>query len=108
MRTITYKGEIWLAYDDKSNKVRPFLIVADQLSGVEIDVSVAPSTTAKPRNAFDIDIEFWKEAGLIEPSVVCSSKVHLINHVQLKRKVGKLDERDMIRVNEAMRRYFNL
>ena len=104
----TFKGEVWMAYDEKSRKTRPFLIVSEELSGVDVDISVAPTTTQEKRNQFDVDIEFWKEAGLNQPSVARCSKIHYVSHMLLRRKLGNLDERDLERVNEAMRMYFGL
>jgi len=97
-----------MAYDEKSKKTRPFLIVTNALSGIDIDISVAPATTKEQRNPYDVSIEFWDNAGLSQPSVVRCSKIHYIAHMLLKRKLGKLDERDLIKVNEAIRLYFGL
>ena len=102
------KGEVWTAYDEKSQKVRPFLIVSEELTGVDIDISVAPTTTHEKRNIFDITIEFWKDAGLSQPSVARCSKIHYINHMLLRRKLGTLDSRDLANVNDAMRKYLGL
>ena len=106
--TRVVKGEVWYAYDEKSTKIRPFLIISEELSGIEVDISVVPTTTQEKRNPFDIDIEFWKEAGLSKPSTARCSKIHYISHMFLKRKLGSLDERDLEKVNEAMRQYLGL
>ena len=31
------KGEVWIAYDEKSDKKRPFVIMSDELSGIDLD-----------------------------------------------------------------------
>ena len=79
------KGELWMAQDAKSGKVRPFLVLSEELSGVDVDVSIAPTTTQTKRNEFDVDISSWKEAGLSTPSIVRCSKVHYIHHGFLRR-----------------------
>ena len=102
------KGELWMAYDEKSLKTRPFLIVSDELSGIDVDISVAPTTSHKQRNPFDVEIEFWEDAGLTQPSIARCSKIHYINHMLLKRRLGVLNEQDLAKVNEAMRKYLGL
>ena len=106
--TETFKGEVWLAYDKKSKKARPFLVMSEELTGVDVDITVAPTTTHEKRNKFDIDIEFWEEAGLTGPSVARCSKIHYIHYIQLIRKLGRLNEKDLLRVNDVVRAYLGL
>jgi len=102
------KGEIWLAYDARSQKHRPFIIMSNKLAGIDIDIHVNPTTTQPKRNQFDLDIEEWEEAGLDMPSVARCSKLHYIPHQRLKRKIGNLTGHDMERINQATREYFDL
>ena len=53
------KGELWMAHDVKSGKVRPFLVLSEELSGVDVDISIAPATTIDKRNEFDVELTFW-------------------------------------------------
>jgi mRNA-degrading endonuclease toxin of MazEF toxin-antitoxin module len=102
------KGEIWLAKDEKSQKVRPFIILSDELSGIDVDVSVAPSSTQAKRNDFDVDITKWQEAGLREPSIARCSKVHYMYHALLVRKIGTLHEKDLQEIDKALIKFFGL
>ena len=45
--TKTFEGEIWIAYDEKSKKSRPFLIVTDELSGVDVVLYTHSGATSK-------------------------------------------------------------
>ena len=108
MITKVYRGETWLARDEESGKKRPFLIVSEALSGIDIDVTVLPITTKEKRNSFDIEAELWKEAGFNKPSLIRCSKVHFISHRFLIHKLGHLDEQDLVHVNDAMREYLGL
>ena len=102
------KGEVWLAHDINSNKVRPFLIMSDELSGIDIDVTVTPTTTHNKRNEYDIEIIYWKDAGLSMASVARCSKITVFSYLYLVRKLGILAESDMKRVNDATRKYLAL
>ena len=102
------KGEVWLAIDERSLKKRPFIIMSDKLSGIDIDVTAAPTTTRKVRNEFDVVIEFWEDAGLNEPCVARCSKFHVFSYLQLVRKLGNLRDSDMKKINEAVRKFLGL
>ena len=102
------KGELWMAHDAKSGKVRPFLVLSEELSGVDVDISIAPDTTAAKRSEFDVELTFWSEAGLSAPSVVRCAKVHYIHHSFLRRKIGNVDPADMKCIEDALRKFFGL
>ena len=102
------KGEVWLAYDTRSFKKRPFIIMSDKLTGIDVDVTATPATTKKVRNEFDIEIEFWKEAGLNEPSIARCSKLHVFSYLQLVRKLGSLQESDIKKINAATKIFLGL
>ena len=102
------KGELWMAHDTKSGKVRPFLVLSEELSGVDVDISIAPATTIAKRNEFDVELAFWKETGLSAPSVVRCSKVHYIHHSFLRRKIGSANPHDMNNIDNALRKFFGL
>jgi len=102
------KGDVWIVYDGKSKKLRPFIVLSDELSGIEIDISVAPATTHEKRNRFDIEIERWKEAGLNEPSIARCSKVTYVYHRLFRKKLGTVHESDMRTIEDALRKFFGL
>ncbi len=58
----------------RQTKQRPVVIVGNELA-LDIDVIIVPVTSQKPRNQFDIVLEYWEEAGLLKPSVVRTPKL---------------------------------
>jgi len=72
------QGEVWLAdvlfKGTRQTKQLPVVIVGNELA-LDIDVIIAPVTSQKPRNQFDIVLDYWREAGLLKPSVVRTSKI---------------------------------
>lgn len=87
------QGEVWLAdvvfKGTRQTKQRPVVIVGNELA-LDIDVIIAPVTSQKPRNQFDIVLEYWEEAGLLKPSVVRTSKISSIHGKELKTSFGRI------------------
>ncbi|MDQ0164892.1 mRNA interferase MazF [Bacillus horti] len=86
-------------------KVRPVVIVGHDLT-IDIDVIISPITSAAPRSEFDVVIEFWKESGLLYPSVARTTKLASIPRKELMRKLGKLNEQDLKNVISQCRKLF--
>lgn len=104
MRRLIYKqGDVVLAFDIVSEKIRPFLVINSNLV-LEIeseDLIVARITKAKARNSFDVSID-WKSAGLDVPSVVRTAKHMTILQASVRRVLGHLSEEDKIKVFEKV------
>jgi mRNA interferase MazF len=84
--------------DRLQSKQRPVVIVGNELA-LDIDVIIAPITSQVPRrNEFDVVLEYWKDAGLLKPSVTRTSKIVSIHGSELKRKLGLLHEHDLEKV----------
>lgn len=94
------QGDVWLAdvlfKGTRQTKQRPVIIVGNELA-LDIDVIIAPVTSQQPRNQFDVVLEYWKEAGLLRPSVVRTSKITSVHGSELKRHLGKLHNYDLER-----------
>jgi len=73
---------------------------------LDIDVIISPITSQKPRNQFDIVLEYWEKAGLLKPSVVRTSKITSIRGTELKRYLGDLHSHDLESVLNMCRRLF--
>jgi len=103
------QGEVWLAdvlfKGTRQTKQRPVVIVGNELA-LDIDVIIAPVTSQKPRNHFDIVLEHWEEAGLLKPSVVRTSKITSIHGTELKRHLGELHSHDLENVLNMCRKLF--
>ncbi|MGC4378324.1 type II toxin-antitoxin system PemK/MazF family toxin [Fictibacillus sp. Mic-4] len=86
-------------------KQRPVIIVGNELA-LDVDVIISPVTSQPRRNEFDVVLEYWKEAGLLKPSVARTSKIISIHGSELKRKLGQLDNHDLQRVLHMCRNLF--
>jgi len=74
-------------------KQRPVISVGNELA-LDVDVIIAPVISQKSRNKFDVILEYWKEAGLLKPSVARTSKITSIHGSELKRYLGDLHNHD--------------
>lgn len=103
------QGAVWLAdvlfKNTHQTKQRPVVIVGNELA-LDIDVIIAPVTSQKTRNQFDIVLEHWEKAGLLKPSVVRTSKITSIHGTELKRYLGELHSRDLESVLNMCRKLF--
>src|SRR5690625_3463193 len=103
------QGEVWLVdvlfKGTRQTKQRPVIIVGNELA-LDIDVIIAPVTSQKPRNPFDVVLEYWEEAGLLKPSVARTSKIVSIHGSELMRQLGVLHEHDLERVLHSCRKLF--
>ena len=87
------QGEVWLAdvlfKGTRQTKQRPVVIVGNELA-LDIDVIIAPVTSQKSINQFDIVLEYWKDTGLLKPSVVRTSKVTSIHGTEIETSFGRI------------------
>lgn len=107
---ITYKqGDVWLAKVYFRNvgeyKNRPIVIVGTEMA-IDIDVLSAPVTSTAPRSEYDVVIEYWKEAGLLNPSVARTTKLTAIPNSDFIKKIGYLHEHDLNRILNQCRKLF--
>ncbi|WP_262359937.1 type II toxin-antitoxin system PemK/MazF family toxin [Gracilibacillus massiliensis] len=89
-----------------NGKRRPAVIVSNDNVIVELDHLIATVTSQQSRNEFDVEIEYWEEAGLAKPSVVRCSKINTVHFEELLFKIGKLHEQDIQKVLTTIRSYF--
>jgi len=102
---MNYKlGDICYTYE--GTKRRTVVIVQDGL-GVDVDMTIARITSKNPRNMFDVQVEFWEEAGLRKPSVVRCSKISTIIPSQKMLLFGKMQDSDLKKVHEGIKLYFD-
>ena len=103
------QGTVWLAKVYFKNegifKNRPVVIVGNELT-IDIDVLISPVTSSEKRNEFDIVIEYWKDAGLLNPSVARTSKLASIPKLAMIKKLGSLHQHDLERVINQCKKLF--
>lgn len=92
-------------HEKEGQKLRPVIIVSNE-NTVDIDVIAVSVSSTLPRNQFDIVIEFWKEAGLLKPSIARTSKIANASPTLLKRNLGTLVESDLEKVLDSCRNLF--
>lgn len=88
--------------DGADIKIRPALVLATQGP----DLVVAPLTTHRPRNAFDVELAFWLASGLPQPSTVRCGKVSPLSRKLVFAILGQTVNQDWQRVRRAARRWF--
>lgn len=103
------QGDVWLANvlfkETRQTKQRPVIIVGNDLA-LDVDVIIAPVTSQRTRNQFDVVLEYWEEAGLLKPSVARASKITSVHGSELKRSLGTLHKHDLERVLHMCRNLF--
>lgn len=100
------KGEVWMYYDKDSRKRRPCVVVGNMLAAIESDVTIAKITsTLKTRNKYDVTLEYWKEHGLIKPSIVRCSKLFTVHERDLLYKVAKIEGDELEKIKRTIAEY---
>src|SRR5699024_5690147 len=103
------QGDVWLVdvlfKGTRQAKQRPVIIVGNELA-LDVDVIIAPVTSQQPRNQFDVVLGYWKEAGLLKPSVARTSKITSIHGSELKRYIGELHNYDLELVLNMCKKLF--
>ncbi|MFD1362766.1 type II toxin-antitoxin system PemK/MazF family toxin [Lentibacillus salinarum] len=103
------QGSVWLARiyfkEINKSKLRPVVIVNNEIV-LDIDVIVAPTTSRKDRNKFDVVLENWRAAGLERPSVARTTKITTISREMLIKRLGDLNESDLNKVLKKCRELF--
>lgn len=81
-------------------KRRPALVLVD--TGDD-DVIVARVTSERVQSGYDVELTDWQEAGLVLPSVARLHKLATLEKRLIERRMGRLSEGDMTRVQQGMR-----
>lgn len=92
------QGQIFLSAvqfrDDLSlHKIRPVIVVSNERAA-DFDVIAVSVSGQNPRSEFDVPIEYWKEAGLLKPSIARTSKLFTTHMRQLQKYLGTLEDSD--------------
>ena len=99
------RGEVWTAAGGKdyAGKPRPVVIVQDDHFAATASVTICAFTT-DPTDAplFRLMIAPSEANGLREPSRLMVDKVTTVARSKLGRKLGRLDDPDLQRLNRAL------
>ena len=99
------RGEIWTLSrgGDYTGKPRPGVIVQDDSFDATASVTLCAFTT-DPTEAplFRILIQPSETNGLRAPSRLMVDKLTTVSKQKIGKKIGKLDDKDMVRLNRAI------
>ncbi len=99
------RGEVWPAAGGKeyAGKPRPIVIVQDDHFDGTDSVTICAFTT-DPTEAplFRLAVEPDTRNGLRAPCRLMVDKITTVPRVKLGERIGRLDDRDMVRLNQAM------
>ncbi|MBI3051042.1 type II toxin-antitoxin system PemK/MazF family toxin [Candidatus Woesearchaeota archaeon] len=103
------RGDIWLVNLDPTigheiKKVRPGLIIQNDIGNKYSPITiVAPITSQKTEKIFPFEVLLPKGTGLDKISKILLNQIRAIDKVRLTRKIGRLDEDTVRKVDEALR-----
>lgn len=100
------RGDVYLVlypFDDMDyEKGRPAIII-DTKDSKSLVVKVT-SKNIRDYDDGDIDIKYWSQAGLSQPSVARCSKFIPLDHEKIQKFLGVLHNDDLINVLEKLHR----
>ncbi|WOH48184.1 type II toxin-antitoxin system PemK/MazF family toxin [Bradyrhizobium sp. sBnM-33] len=99
------RGEIWTVAGGKdyAGKPRPVVIVQDDRFDATDSITICPFTT-DPTDAplFRLIFEPNERNGLLSTCRLMVDKITTVPKAEVGRRVGRLDDEDMVRLNQAM------
>jgi mRNA interferase MazF len=105
------RGEVWTMAGGAgyAGKPRPVAIVQDDAFNATRSVTICAFTT-NPSEAplFRVAIEPNERNGLRSPSRLMADKVTTVPRSKLGQRVGRLDDEDVLRLNQAILVFFGL
>jgi mRNA interferase MazF len=105
------RGEVWTAAGgaDYAGKPRPVVIVQDDRFDATTSISIC-AFTSDPTDAplLRLAVEPNETNGLRTTSRLMVDKITTIPKSKLRRRVGKLSDTDMVRLNRAMMVFLGL
>lgn len=106
--TIYRAGDVVLTpfpYADQSGeKKRPVVLLSVDRIPLDTGLYIACMITSHaPRDAWDVEVLGWQEAGLLFPSVVRCPKVFGLDQNLIFRRLGRLATSDWVRVQARFR-----
>jgi mRNA interferase MazF len=99
------RGEIWTAGGGGAytGKLRPVVIVQDDRFSETESITVCPLTSdAAPLPLFRVPVDPTDANGLTAISRVMADKLTTVPKDRLGRRIGRLDDETMVRLNRAM------
>lgn len=105
------RGEVWTVAGGPgyTGKPRPVAIVQDdRFEGLE-SITFCPFTTnPTPAPLFRLPVKPSDRNGLREESSLMADKITTVARVKLGRRIGRLDDEDVVRLNRAVMVFLGL
>ena len=86
-------------------KLRPAVVLKDTHDS---DFIIARATSQLRQTEYDVQIEDWKTAGLLKPSIIRVHKLTTLETKLVKRKMGILSEKDLDNLLACLKRLFEV
>jgi mRNA interferase MazF len=105
------RGEIWTvaAGQGYAGKPRPVMVLQDDRFSLTESVTVCPFTTNLiEAPLFRLPVEPSDLNGLRAPSCLMADKIVTVPRAKIGRRVGRLDDEDIVRVNRAVLLFLGL
>ena len=99
------RGDLWTVAGGGgyAAKPRPVVIVQNDRFSETDSIAVCPLTTdSGPMPLFRVAVEPGRENGLAQVSRVMADKLTTVPKDKLGRRIGRLDDETMLRLNRAM------
>ena len=98
------RGEIWtVSASDYAGKPRPAVIVQDDRFDATASITICVFTSDETEAPlFRLPVEPNGRNGLRAPSRLMVDKMTTVSKDKLGKQVGRLDDRDMLRLNRAI------
>ncbi len=104
------RGEIWLVSLDPTvgheiKKARPAVIIQNDIGNAYSPITIiAPLTSQIKEKVYPFEAFLPKErTGLIKDSCALLNQIRAIDKVRLVKKIGRLDDNGIEKVNEALK-----
>jgi mRNA-degrading endonuclease toxin of MazEF toxin-antitoxin module len=121
-KDVMKQGHLWVArvaVTEGPKKPRPVVIVGNDKVNDTLDIIVDFITKHSDRSEYDVELKYWKEAGLTQPSWVRTSKPITVEQqiidttmvmkagvLRPKGYIGKLHDEDLANVLEMCKLIF--
>ena len=99
------RGDIWTVSGsaDYAGKPRPVVIVQDDSFDATNSITVCAFTTDETEAPlFRLSVDAHERNGLRQPCRLMVDKITTVPKSKLGIQIGRLDEQDMVRLNQAM------
>lgn len=91
--------------DQSRMSKRPALVLYDD---GDMDILLCRVTTRPHFSSADLDINSWKESGLLKKSYIRLGKMATLQKDMVDKKLGELLSGDLIRIKQILKQIFKL